>query len=159
MISQLPTASALVNLNWEILGQWGFGVLFFVAFMFLLKWVLKQQEGILKSAEEERKSWYTVMSHFSDELEKHTISAREYHNQVAEAHRYQREEHKDMIGVLLSIKNGIETSQTSLSTAVEGFKDSHACRSKENNTIIESTQRLMANCIECSKQLIKLNGK
>lgn len=135
----------LISVNWEIVGQWGFGLLFFVAFMFLLKWVLKTQSEILKNAKEEREQWQKVISKFNSELEAHSSDAREYHRQVAEAHRYQREEHKDMIGVLGAIKNGIEIGQVH--------------RSEEHQTIIDTSRQLMTNCVECSKAIARIGGR
>ena len=77
----------------EIITQFGFAGLIFVAFMFLLKWVLRTQETVLADAKEERASWQTIMSNYQRSLEATSIQAAEFHKQVTEAHGYQREEH------------------------------------------------------------------
>ena len=78
----------------------GFGILIFIAFMFLLKWVLKQQDRILKNAEEERKVWQTLTSAFQSSIAESNQRAQANHEQNVEAHKYQREEHQKMINQL-----------------------------------------------------------
>ncbi len=86
----------------------GMSVAILVMFFFLLKWVLKQQETILKDAKEERAIWQTITKGFQDAIHDHTASAKAFHEEVKEAHRFQREEHKEMITVLGRI-NGYKT--------------------------------------------------
>jgi hypothetical protein len=72
----------------------------FVAFFFLLKWVLKTSAVMLdKMHEREMKSW-EVMNGYQKALLDHTAQAKEFHNSVTEAHKYQREEHGQMIQIL-----------------------------------------------------------
>jgi peptidoglycan hydrolase CwlO-like protein len=92
----------------KLVTQLGFGVLIFVALMVLLRWVLRQQEKILDNAREERQNWQNIVSKFRDEIEKHTANAKEFHNQVKEAHKYQREEHKEICTMCNHISTGIK---------------------------------------------------
>jgi len=81
----------------KIIPQLGVGGLFFVAFMFLLKWVLKTQEKILDSSKEERCTSQTVIQGFLKILEQMSMQITENQKQVTEAHNYQRAEHQKMI--------------------------------------------------------------
>lgn len=82
----------------------------FAAFFFLLKWVLKASEKMLERMhEQEMKSWQ-VMEGYQKALNEHTSQAKEFHNAVQEAHKYQREEHKQMIETLGRI-NGYKDSK------------------------------------------------
>ena len=92
----------------KAVGQWGCGILIFVAFMFLLKWVLKHQEKILEDAKEERINWQDIVGKISKEIETHTNHAKEFQNYVKEAHRYQREEHKEICTMCNHISTGIK---------------------------------------------------
>jgi len=68
----------------------------------IIQHILKQQEVIMKMATEQNQHWQSVIS-------EHTASAKAFHEEVKEAHRFQREEHKEMITTLGRIngyKNG-----------------------------------------------------
>lgn len=71
-----------------------------VLFFFLLKWVLKTSEHQLKGMAAERAQWQAMIQHFAGELGKITETNKAFHEEVKEAHRYQREEHKEMISCL-----------------------------------------------------------
>jgi len=81
---------------WKLLPQFGFGIIITALFFFLLKWVLKQQDKILDRAEKRDTAWQDIVSKATQELDKHTNMAGEFHSQVREAHNYQREEHKEI---------------------------------------------------------------
>ena len=72
----------------------------FLAFIFLLKWVLKNNE---KNEERmharELKSWEVSGAH-QKAIQDHTAQAKSFHQQVQDAHKYQREEHKEMVVIL-----------------------------------------------------------
>lgn len=72
----------------------------FAAFFFLLKWVLKASEKMLERMHEQEMRAWTVMEGYQKALQEHTAQAKEFHNSVQEAHRFQREEHKEMIASL-----------------------------------------------------------
>ncbi len=83
--------------------NYGFTSLFFIAFMFLLKWVLKTQEKILDTAKEERAYSQMVIQGFLKTIEQMNIQSNEFHRQVTEAHSYQRNEHNKVIEGLSNI--------------------------------------------------------
>ena len=59
----------------------------------LIRHILDQQAQIMKMALEQNEHWQTVIN-------QHTHSAKSFHEEVKEAHRFQREEHKEMIATL-----------------------------------------------------------
>jgi len=74
----------------------GFGVGFMALCFVVVLYILKQQKEILAQAKEERAVFLTTIERFTKAIEDHTAQAREFHNNTTEAHRFQREEHKDM---------------------------------------------------------------
>lgn len=86
----------------------------FVAFFFLLKWVLKvssdQLESMAKERSqnaEERKTWIMAQESFikqmgalQTQMEANMATNRAFHDSVKEAHNFQRQEHKEMISAL-----------------------------------------------------------
>lgn len=72
----------------------------FAAFFFILKWVLKASEKMLDRMDVERTRSWQVMEGFQRALHEHTAQAKDFHNTVVEAHKYQREEHNEMIKTL-----------------------------------------------------------
>jgi hypothetical protein len=71
----------------------GMSVAILVMFAFVLKW-------LLDTTKEERIAWRSLIESHEKALEDHSAQAREFHVAVNEAHRYQREEHKQMIEAL-----------------------------------------------------------
>jgi len=91
-------ASQAVDVDWgTLIPQLGFGGVIFLAFMFLLKWVLKTQEKILDNAKEERASGQVVISGYLKAIEQMNVQSSEFHKQVTEAHSFQRHEHEKLI--------------------------------------------------------------
>ena len=89
--------------------QLGFGVLIFVAFMFLLKWVVAYQDkllamanNLLAQASEQNRQWQKA-------IDAHTAQAIEFHKQVTEAHGFQRTEHERMIKNLEALCRDVQT--------------------------------------------------
>ena len=89
---------------WTKFGEYGLigiivGVLFLIVWRMLM-WVM----AFIKSQEEryakERECWQEYFRKMNQSLDEHNINAREFHNTVTEAHKFQREEHKEMIGNL-----------------------------------------------------------
>jgi ABC-type transport system involved in cytochrome bd biosynthesis fused ATPase/permease subunit len=74
----------------------GFGVGFMVLCFVIVFYILRQQKDILQQAKEERAVFLSTIEKFTKAIDDHTAQAREFHNNVTEAHKYQREEHKDM---------------------------------------------------------------
>ena len=64
------------------------GLLFFV-----IKWTLATTKEIMAQAAEERKSWINALA-------EHTSQARSFHDEVKDAHNFQRQEHQEMIKCL-----------------------------------------------------------
>ncbi|MDD4874721.1 MAG: hypothetical protein PHE15_07130 [Dehalococcoidales bacterium] len=74
----------------------GFGVGFMVLCFVIVFYILRQQKEILQQAKEERTVFLGTIERFTKAIEEHSIQAREFHNNVTEAHKFQREEHKEM---------------------------------------------------------------
>ena len=79
----------------------------FTAFWFLLKWVLKASDSILTRMHEERQGWVKVQEGFIEQMKLlqeqigvNMLTNKAFFESVVEAHRYQREEHKEMIATL-----------------------------------------------------------
>lgn len=91
MVSELGLGAAL-------------SVMVFVAFFFLLKWVLKVSSDQLASMKEERETWNNIQSGFNeemrgiqDQIQTNILTSKAFFDTVSEAHKFQREEHKEMI--------------------------------------------------------------
>jgi len=69
-----------------------FGAIFALLFI-IIKWTLSTTKDILNQAAEERKSWIKA-------IEERNTALKAFNDSVTEAHKYQREEHKQMIEVL-----------------------------------------------------------
>jgi len=74
----------------------GFGVGFMVLCFVIVFYILRQQKEILNQAKDERAIFLDTVRGLTKAIEEHTAQAREFHNNVTEAHKFQREEHKDM---------------------------------------------------------------
>jgi hypothetical protein len=74
----------------------GFGVGFMALCFIIVFYILKQQKEILQQAKEERAVFLYTIERFTKAIEDHTAQAREFHNNVTEAHKFQREEHQEM---------------------------------------------------------------
>lgn len=95
----------------KILGEHGLGaalsLAIFSAFFFLLKWVLEESAKQLKFMAEERQSWIrsqdgmTLQLHaIQQQMLEVTATNRAFFVAVTEAHKHQREEHKEMAQLL-----------------------------------------------------------
>lgn len=81
------------DIGWKELGM---TAIVFIPFMFLLKWVLQEVSAILKRECEERVAWQNIISNFQISQTQLGEQHRAFMEQVSEAHRFQREEHKAM---------------------------------------------------------------
>ena len=96
---------------YRLMTEFGLGatlsVMIFIAFFFLLKWVLGVSGEQLKMMALERQSWVQIQHGFNEQLKglqeqirMNMATNRSFHESVIEAHKYQREEHKEMITCL-----------------------------------------------------------
>jgi len=82
-------------------------VLCFISYL-IIKHILKQSDKILDSSMQANEKWQKV-------IDEHTAQAKEFHNQVIEAHRYQKIEHEKMIENL--------GEQGQILKRINGYKD------------------------------------
>ena len=66
-----------------------------VPLFLLIKWITEEFKATLLRQHEERKEWATIISGFQNCLGEHTENAKAFHDEVKEALRYQRQEHKE----------------------------------------------------------------
>jgi hypothetical protein len=64
---------------------------------FVIKWTLATTKEILKQAAEERKAWQICLDACTRTLQEHNERARAFNETASDAHRFQREEHREMI--------------------------------------------------------------
>jgi hypothetical protein len=60
---------------------------------FVVKWTLETTKEILRQAAEERKVFNGMTSQWIQALDNHTLQAKAFHDEVKQAHEYQRQEH------------------------------------------------------------------
>lgn len=128
------TVSSVSNLEWStLIPQLGVRGIFFLSFMFLLKWFLKSHEKLLDNSKEERANYQTAIQGFLKSLEQMNILSNEYHKQTTEAHNYQRVEHEKIID--------------GLNTVISNSKSQGEC-----------LERIKSNLDEQGKVLVRING-
>ena len=59
----------------------------------VVKWTLATTRDIMKQASIEREYWQKIVDRMNDTWNNHTAQAKQFHDSVQEAHRFQREEH------------------------------------------------------------------
>jgi C4-dicarboxylate-specific signal transduction histidine kinase len=88
----------------KVISELGLGaalaLMMFIAFFFLLKWVLKASSEQLQIMAEERKAWREMQGEFSDRIRDLQEGSRAFHTEVRDAHKFQRDEHREMISCL-----------------------------------------------------------
>lgn len=82
------------------LGQWGMAGIIFAGFLMVLKWVFEVNNKILNDMAEERKLTQQIHNGFIQKIQEMSAVNKEFQKTVDEAHRFQRDEHKEMIEVL-----------------------------------------------------------
>ena len=78
---------------WKLVGEYGLATGIFLLLFFIIKWILEEVKKILERESKERTEWAEIIRGFQNVLSEHTSSAKSFHEEVKEAHRYQREEH------------------------------------------------------------------
>ena len=96
----------------QVVVQYGFAIPLFISCVFLLRWILKQQEKILDQARDERIHWQSTISSLQQSIEDHTSTSIAFREQVHQAHKYQREEHKGLMDLNYTISK--ELAQASI---------------------------------------------
>ena len=66
-------------------------------FFFLLKWVLAQSKIMLDQMAQERESWLKTLQVINEQMLVIQQNNKIFYDQNNEAHKYQRDEHKEMI--------------------------------------------------------------
>jgi hypothetical protein len=91
----------MAELFWSKSVEYGLlGVVICAVIVLLYKivmWTLATTKEILAQAAKERECFTEKIAEVTKALDSHSATAREFHNQVVEAHKFQREEHKEMI--------------------------------------------------------------
>lgn len=128
----ITAASSGVNEWADLFTQLGFGSIIFVAFMFLLKWVLKTQEKILDNSKEERATSLIVVQGFLKTLEQISIQSNEFHKQVTEAHAYQRNEHEKMLEGLNNLCTNTQQNSICLNKIQDNLQEQGKILSRIN---------------------------
>lgn len=98
--------------EWAWVKELGIAGLIFVPFFFLLRWLLQEVKLILERETAERNLWAAIIRGFQDNISEHTLQAKVFHESVIEAHRFQREEHKEMIITLGRINGYTHVGKT-----------------------------------------------
>jgi len=93
---------------WEQYGITGLviGVLFIFLYR-MLTWVMKWIDKSSEQHGKEREAWAKILEALNQSIQLHNQGSIEARKTTEEAHKYQREEHKEMI-TLLSNMNGRE---------------------------------------------------
>lgn len=78
-----------------------------VMFFFLLKWVLNQQDLILRRSDTQDTAWREIVSQMRTSLDAQRMESREFQSMVQEAHKYQRDEHKEIIGQMREVTSSL----------------------------------------------------
>jgi hypothetical protein len=107
----------------KIITQFGFAGLIFVAFMFLLKWVLKQQETILEDSKAEREISNKTIQTFQISIAELSATNKDSHDAIGEAHKYQRDEHIKMMEGLNNITNAATNNTNCLEKIKENLQE------------------------------------
>lgn len=96
---------------YEAATQYGMEGIIFLGFLLVLSWVIQVNKEVLKntfavnnkllvSMEQERSSYQDIQRCFSENIKEISAYNKAFHKTVEEAHKFQREEHKEMIASL-----------------------------------------------------------
>jgi len=80
--------------------QFGMAGVIFFGFLCVLKWVFDINRALLQDMAEERKLNQEVLQKFAENINQNSLSIKEFRNEVRDGHKYQRDEHKEMIDIL-----------------------------------------------------------
>ena len=97
----------------HLLESYGLGVALsmgmFTMMFFIVKWVLHTAGRQLDQFTTERLAWAKQLELINAQVDRNMSLNKSFHDQVCEAHRFQREEHKEMIACLGRINGYIPT--------------------------------------------------
>lgn len=80
--------------------QYGMAGIIFIGFIFVLKWVFDINSKLLSDMADERRMQMEVRQQFAENIKEISQISKDFHNEVRDAHKFQREEHKQMIETL-----------------------------------------------------------
>ena len=90
-------------MDWKLLKDFGVAGLISIPFWFLIKWIAEEFKNRLKKYDELVEKSMNVFMGFQNTLNEHTAQAKSFHETNNEAHKFQREEHKDTAKILTEI--------------------------------------------------------
>lgn len=129
----------------------GLAIALVALFYLVVKHVLKSQDKILDMATVQNEGWQKVIN-------EHTSQAKVFHDSVTEAHKYQRDEHKECSNGIVSVCNNL-TLMNEASKSFRTFVESQLeTRKKEQEKILEALQKVVVNLDEVSVTLGRING-
>lgn len=128
----------------EVVGKYGIGALVILVLCFIsykiIKHLLMQSDRILESSIIAQEKWQKA-------IDDHTIQAREFHQQVSDAHKFQREEHNVMMKSLEENCRAIVEFRLN----IENFNKDHEASQR-------ISQKICDNLDEQKAILVRING-
>jgi hypothetical protein len=95
-------------MDFPLITQLGIAGVIFGALFFLLKWMTKLHDRVMTDSKEERQAWQTLIQSFSSRIQEQSMELRNMCEQNNEAHKYQREEHKEILKNQITIQKESE---------------------------------------------------
>lgn len=129
----------------------GFGIAGILLLFFIVKHVLRQQEKILDMATVQNNNW-------QKSLDEHTSQAKAFHEQVAEAHKYQREEHSECHKNIGNICSSISTMDEKDKLFRSYVTENLEVRRKQQEKISETLDNVANILREVTAKLGTING-
>jgi hypothetical protein len=84
-------------MDYPLIAQLGVAGVVFGALFFLLKWMTRLHDKVMTDSKEERIAWQALILSFSSRFQEQSMELRNMTEQNNEAHKYQREEHKEIL--------------------------------------------------------------
>ena len=140
---------------WKWLGEFGLAGLIFGAFIMVLRHMMTQQKSIMSDAREERKNWQDAVNKATSALDKHSEQAEKGREMTNEAHRYQREEHKEMATCLVKVAERANHASDTQKDMSKGLADVLL----QNGELIKANEKICRNLDEQYHAIKALNGK
>ena len=78
-----------------------------VPLFLLIKWITEEFKATLIRQHEERNKWADVIRGFQECLKEHTENAKSFHDEVKDAHKYQREEHAELMDQMREVTSSL----------------------------------------------------
>jgi hypothetical protein len=117
----------------------------------VVKHVLKSQDRILDMATTQNEGWQRAITD-------HTAQAKQFHDSVTEAHKYQREEHKENSNILTSLCGLLNASAESTKSFRTYVTDNLDIRRREQEKILTALENVVVNLKEVTVTLGRING-